>query len=133
MPYAEGVALPQVLDFQDTLSANMERRAGKSNAVLKPFFLMEAKRLRRYELKAMSLFDAQTIITDADRQLLPSDSKNKVAIISNGVSQRYVDAVETKEKKYDEFKKMVELSSFKRKLIIFSHKLFSFSHNPIRL
>lgn len=101
MPYAEGVALPQVLDFQDTLSANMERRAGKSNAFLKPFFLMEAKRLRRYELKAMNLFDAQTIITDADRQLLPSNAKNKVAIVSNGVSQRYVDEVETKEKKYD--------------------------------
>lgn len=101
MPYAENINLPQVLDFQDTLSANMKRRAGKSNLFLKPFFLMEAKRLERYERKAVSLFDAQTIITDADRQLLPFDSKDKVAIVSNGVSQRYVGEVETKEKKFD--------------------------------
>lgn len=100
-PYAENISLPQVIDFQDTLSANMERRAGKSNFLLRPIFLMEAKRLRRYEDRAMETFDAQTIITESDRELLNSPLRDKVAIVSNGVSQRYIEQPKEKEKLYD--------------------------------
>lgn len=100
-PYAENISLPSVLDFQDTLSANMFRRAEKSKLLSRKFFFIEAERLRKYEEEMLSLFDRTTIITDADRELLSCKRKKEVAIVSNGVSDRYVAAPEAMEKKYD--------------------------------
>lgn len=100
-PYAEALCIPSVLDFQDTLSANMFRRAEKSKLLSQKFFFIEAERLKRYEEDMFALFDRTTIITDADRELLSCKRKNEVAIVSNGVSDKYVAAPESIEKKYD--------------------------------
>lgn len=100
-PFAEGLECVKVLDFQDTLSVNMARRAEKSNMFAAWIFRKEAKRLARYESHMFSVFDALTIITDTDRQLLASERKNEVEVIANGVDRRYFDYPLQEHKKYD--------------------------------
>ena len=100
-PFAKGLECAKVLDFQDTLSVNMARRAEKSNMFAAWIFRKEAKRLARYESHMFSVFDALTIITDTDRQLLASERKNEVEVIANGVDKRYFDYPLQEHKKYD--------------------------------
>lgn len=100
-PYAEKQNHYQILDFQDTLSANMYRRAAKSNPLSKIFFLYEARKLRRYETEMFDLFDLQTIITASDRDLLADERRNNVRIVANGLGEKYLAEVQAMEKKYD--------------------------------
>lgn len=100
-PYAENQDRYQVLDFQDTLSANMYRRAKKSNILSKFFFLYEARKLRRYESKMFDIFDMQTIITASDRDLLADKRRNTVRIVANGLGEKYLAEPQATGKKYD--------------------------------
>ncbi len=100
-PYAEKIGQKKVLDFQDTLSVNMKRRADKSSFIERALFSYEAKRLAKYESAMFDLFDALTIITEADRELLQSERKNEVHIIPNGVAESYFNYPQPKEKQFD--------------------------------
>lgn len=99
--YAKQINGKCVLDFQDCLSVNMERRAMKSNRLFKNIFLYEARKLRNYEDTMFDCFNATTIITDIDRDLLSSDRKNEVNIIENGVGDSFLNYTQKKEKKFD--------------------------------
>lgn len=99
--YAKQINGKRVLDFQDCLSVNMERRAMKSNRLFKNIFLYEARKLRNYEDTMFDCFNATTIITDIDRDLLSSDRKNEVNIIENGVGDSFLNYTQKKEKKFD--------------------------------
>ncbi len=100
-PFAKKINKKKVLDFQDTLSVNMKRRADKSKFLEKFLFTIEAKRLARYESKMFDIFDALTIITQADRALLSSQRKQEVHIIPNGVAETYFTYPQPKEKSFD--------------------------------
>lgn len=100
-PFAKKINTKKVLDFQDTLSMNMKRRADNSGLLEKILFTIEAKRLARYESKMFNIFDALTIITQADRELLQSPRKNEVYIIPNGVAETYFTYPQPKEKPFD--------------------------------
>ncbi len=100
-PFAKKIKRKKVLDFQDTLSMNMKRRADNSGLLQRVLFSIEAKRLARYESKMFEVFDALTIITDADRKLLKSPRKEEVHIIPNGVAESYFTYPQPKEKPYD--------------------------------
>jgi sugar transferase (PEP-CTERM/EpsH1 system associated) len=100
-PFAKKINTKKVLDFQDTLSMNMKRRADNSGLLEKILFTIEAKRLARYESKMFEVFDALTIITQADRELLQSPRKNEVYIIPNGVAETYFTYPQPKEKPFD--------------------------------
>lgn len=100
-PFAKKINKKKVLDFQDTLSVNMKRRADNSGLLERLLFSIEAKRLARYESKMFEVFDALTIITDADRKLLKSPRKEEVHIIPNGVAESYFTYPQPKEKPYD--------------------------------
>jgi sugar transferase (PEP-CTERM/EpsH1 system associated) len=100
-PYAKGIERKKVLDFQDTLSVNMKRRADKSGFLERVLFSMEARRLTRYENKMFDCFDALTIITESDRALLQSERKNEVHIIPNGVAESYFNYPQPSEKPFD--------------------------------
>lgn len=100
-PFAKEIKRKKVLDFQDTLSMNMKRRADNSGLLQRVLFSIEAKRLARYESKMFEVFDALTIITDADRKLLKSPRKEEVHIIPNGVAESYFTYPQPKEKPYD--------------------------------
>ena len=100
-PFAKKIKRKKVLDFQDTLSMNMKRRADNSGLLQRVLFSIEAKRLARYESKMFEVFDVLTIITDADRKLLKSPRKEEVHIIPNGVAESYLTYPQPKEKPYD--------------------------------
>lgn len=100
-PFAKKIKRKKILDFQDTLSMNMKRRADNSGLLQRVLFSIEAKRLARYESKMFEVFDDLTIITDADRKLLKSPRKEEVHIIPNGVAESYFTYPQPKEKPYD--------------------------------
>lgn len=100
-PFAKRIKQKKVLDFQDTLSVNMKRRADKSNLLSRLIFSYEAKKLAKYEAKMFDCFDALTIITDADRELLKTDRRNEVKIIANGVSENYFEYPKRENKPFD--------------------------------
>ncbi len=91
--YVKNSAIPKTLDYQDIFSMGAKRRAETSSFLMKIPFLMEHKRLLRYENMIFDKFDTKTIISQPDRDLLPHPSRNEVAIIPNGVDHAYFSPV----------------------------------------
>ncbi len=99
--YSKEVEGRKVLDFQDCLSVNMYRRTKQENLVLSLLLLYESKLLKAYENKVFDFFDATSIITEKDRDLLPSDRKQNTCVIENGVSEDFLDYPSNNNKEYD--------------------------------
>lgn len=98
---AKVISGAKVLDFQDCLSKNMERRKENANFLKRIILSIEAKRLQRYENAMLNLFDATTIITDTDRLLINSKRINEIQIIENGVGEDFLLYDRKFEKEYD--------------------------------
>lgn len=81
--------LPKTLDYMDTLSKGMERRAETAPFHLRPFFRAETRRLILYENLMLDLFDHQAIISAQDRDLLYHPQRDEVAVIPNGVDTEF--------------------------------------------
>ena len=79
-------AVPHVLDIMDTLHAGAEREAEKAPFWKRPLLLEEGRRLLRYEHRMPNYFDACTIISRQDRDLLPHPDREAVVIVPNGVN-----------------------------------------------
>jgi len=87
--YVKNSKIPKTLDYQDIFSTGAKRQAETAPAWKKPVYLMEHRRLLRYEHDIFDKFDHKTIISQPDRDLLLHTSRNEVAIIPNGVDQEY--------------------------------------------
>jgi len=74
-----------ILDYQDALSLNTQRRMKRSHGPLKWVLSYEYKALQRTEQKALLHFNATTIISQADRDAISP----KVNIVPNGVDTDY--------------------------------------------
>ncbi len=98
--YVKDSGIHKTLDYQDIFSMGAKRRAEKSTPFMKWLFMMEYKRLIRYENAIFEKFDAKTIISQPDRDLLPHPDRNKVVIIPNGVDHDYFNPVKG-DKTYD--------------------------------
>lgn len=98
--YVKNSAVSKTLDYQDIFSMGAKRRAETSSFPMKIPFLMEYRRLFRYEKMIFEKFNNKTIISQPDRDLLPHPSRNEVAVIPNGVDYSYFSPVKG-EKKYD--------------------------------
>lgn len=81
--------LPKTLDYMDTLSKGMERRAETAPFHLRPFFKAETRRLIVYENLMLDLFDHQTIISAQDRDLLYHPQRDQVRVVPNGVDTEF--------------------------------------------
>lgn len=81
--------LKKTLDYMDTLSKGMERRAETAPFHLRAFFKAETKRLIGYENLMLDLFDHQAIISAQDRDLLYHPQRDQVEVIPNGVDTEY--------------------------------------------
>jgi sugar transferase (PEP-CTERM/EpsH1 system associated) len=92
--------LPKTLDYMDTLSKGMERRAETAPAYLRPFLRTETRRLVLYENLMLDLFDHQAIISAQDRDLLYHPGRDQVAVIPNGVDTEFFSPLEAS-KQYD--------------------------------
>ena len=83
--YVKEVPVRKVIDFQDAFSKGMWRRYEKANLFLKPFFKMEWRRVSRYEAAIFDKFNARTIITEVDRDLIPHPRRDEIVVVPNGV------------------------------------------------
>lgn len=84
-------AVPHVLDIMDTLHAGAEREAERAPRWKRPLLVEEGRRLLRYEHRMPQYFDACTIISEQDRQLLPHPDKSSVHVVPNGVDTHFFD------------------------------------------
>jgi sugar transferase (PEP-CTERM/EpsH1 system associated) len=91
--YVKDSKIPKTLDYQDVFSMGAKRRAETSSPLMKLFFMMEYKRLLRYEHDIFNKFDHKTIISLPDRDLLPHPSRGEVVIIPNGVDHEFFSPV----------------------------------------
>lgn len=83
--YVKDMPIPKVLDYQDVFSKGMWRRYENANFLMKPFFKMEYRRVARYEAAVFDKFDARTIITEVDRDLIPHPKRDEIVVVHNGV------------------------------------------------
>jgi sugar transferase (PEP-CTERM/EpsH1 system associated) len=101
-PYVISLSSKKCIDFMDVFSVGIKRRAKKSKLFLKPVFYYEAFKLKRYEVRCARLFDAQCIISEADKHLLPLIEKGEIKVIANGVDFDFFKKSTTETiKKYD--------------------------------
>ena len=89
LKYAAHLDRPKVLDFQDALSMNQERRM-LTRKGLRYFFLhYEFKMLRSAEYNACSIFDRLTVISEIDSNAIPQHKDTVIDIVRNGVDFDY--------------------------------------------
>ena len=74
-----------VIDFQDALSLNTQRRMERSHGLMRLVLQYEHKALRRCEQKALKLFKATTVISSVDQAVLSPT----VTVVPNGVDTNY--------------------------------------------
>ena len=100
MPLVSRSPKPKVMDFQDAMSMNCERRMEKSRGLWHYILHFEFKMLRSTEYNSFKIFDALTIISEPDSEAIPHKHNGDIHIIPNGVDFDYFSPLE-REKKYD--------------------------------
>lgn len=85
MEWVKKSKVPKVLDFQDCLSKNVERRMYKTKGLERKMLHYEFKMLRSCEYDAFSIYDAFTIISQPDRDAIPHRRNDEIAVLPNGV------------------------------------------------
>jgi len=92
--------IPKTLDYMDVFSKGMERRKKIDAFYMKPFLMMEFRRLLRYERKVFSLFNNKVIISEQDKNLIPHPNKQDIVVVPNGVDTSYFKPLQHK-KEYE--------------------------------
>ena len=100
MEWVKKSKVPKLLDFQDCLSKNIERRMYKSKGLAKKILHFEFKMLRSCEYDSFDMYDEFTIISEPDREAIPHRQNDNIKILPNGVDTSYYQPQETG-KKYD--------------------------------
>lgn len=90
----------KVLDYMDAFGVGMQRRARIVSGVAAYFYLQEAKRMIAYEQEIYPYFDAHTVISKEDQDLLQLGT-NTVKVIPNGVDTDYFQPMPDVEPVYD--------------------------------
>jgi sugar transferase (PEP-CTERM/EpsH1 system associated) len=99
--YCRDIPISKTLDYQDVFSIGLKRRLNDLPFWKKPFFRIEYERMAQYEEAIYHLFDHQTIISLADRELLPFDERDNVVLIPNGVDFNFFVPDKEAAKRYD--------------------------------
>lgn len=100
MKYAAHSCRPKVLDFQDALSMNQERRMMNHKGLRYFFHHFEFKMLRSAEYNACTIFDRLTVISETDRDAIPQNRNTAIEIVRNGVDFDYFHPADA-EKRHD--------------------------------
>ena len=116
IPTVKGSPFRKVLDFQDALSLNTHRRLKHSHGLLRMILRYEEKALRKAEQMALSVFDATTIISQADRDAISPN----VVLVPNGVDTDYFKVESRKLKVENDADATNNLSTFHFPLSTFS-------------
>lgn len=80
---------PKVMDFQDALSMNTERRMDQTRGLWHYILHFEFKMLRSSEYNSFRIFDGLTIISEPDSDAIPHQKNGDIHIIPNGVDFDY--------------------------------------------
>lgn len=94
---AQGICLPKVLEMTDAISLNYVRSRRHFNiwSLRSLLHRIEARRVRRYEIKMLGVFDRCVFISPVDRDFLVGTGGNRNAsstlICTNGVDERLRD------------------------------------------
>jgi len=100
--YAQNNSIPKFLDYMDVLSVGIEKRIEQEPFYKKWIFNLEFERLKKYEDEVFGRFKKQSIITEQDRDLIPTRSKHQIEIVSNGVDFDYfIPPLKVYEKRFD--------------------------------
>lgn len=89
VPLVARLPYRKVMDFQDALSMNTERRMEHSHGLWRSILHYEFKMLRSTEYNAFKIFDALTIISEADADAIPHKRNGDIHIVRNGVDFDY--------------------------------------------
>ena len=89
MPLVSRLDTPKVMDFQDALSMNVERRMEHARGLWHYILHFEFKMLRSTEYNSFKIFDALTIISEPDSDAIPHRRNGDIHIIPNGVDFEY--------------------------------------------
>lgn len=100
MPWVSHSERPKVMDFQDALSMNTERRMEMSRGLWHYILHFEFKMLRSSEYNAFKIFDALTIISESDCDAIPHRRNDEIRIVPNGVDMDFFRPLDGK-KEYD--------------------------------
>ena len=100
MPMVSRSLVPKVMDFQDALSMNTERRMDTARGLWRYILHYEFKMLRSSEYNAFKICDALTIISETDSEAIPCRKNSVIHIIPNGVDFDFFHPLE-REKHYD--------------------------------
>ncbi len=84
--YAQAIPFKKVLDYQDAFSSNYARSIHQSSGFTKLAYIIESKRIKKYEQLIAPMFNATTIITHADKDAL---QLNNCTVVGNGVDTNY--------------------------------------------
>ncbi len=82
-------SIPKTIDFQDALSAGIQRRIQNQPFYKRWLFKSEAKRLRSYESKMFDFFENKTIISKQDRLLILHPEASKIICVPNGIDKSF--------------------------------------------
>jgi polysaccharide biosynthesis protein PslH len=92
----------KILDYQDALSKNMERRSSVSAFPMNCLFRRESRRLIAYENQIFGKFHLKCIISETDRGLIQHPDSEQILVIPNGVDLEYFRQEDTvKDKPFD--------------------------------
>lgn len=89
VPFVARLPFKKVMDFQDSLSLNTERRMEQSKGIWRKILHYEFKMLRSTEYNAFKIFDALTIISETDSEAIPHKKNGEIQVVPNGVDFDY--------------------------------------------
>ena len=87
MEWVKKSKVPKLLDFQDCLSKNIERRMYKSKGLAKKILHFEFKMLRSCEYDSFDMYDEFTIISEPDREAIPHRQNDNIKILPKMVNR----------------------------------------------
>lgn len=92
--------ISKTVDYMDSFSKGMERRAENASFFPSLIFDSEARRLIRYENLIYDYFENHTIISEQDRDQIWHESRKNISIIPNGLDSTFFHPKE-QSKQYD--------------------------------
>lgn len=87
--YTRNLPFYKALDYMDCFSLICQRRAQQSRFWEKWFWIVEGRRISALEKDVFYDFDQRLIISEFDREHMPVNSPQKIAVIQNGVDFDY--------------------------------------------
>lgn len=99
--YVRTMPFPKTLDYMDAFSFGARQRARSGALLLRPFFALESKLLRKYERQVYADFTHHTVISRQDRSRLPLAYRKSVVVLANGVDTDYFSPIPEEKKRWD--------------------------------